>query len=124
MMATPVADVPAIMQLEFQQFKPYENQEEPQIQFIVRALDIPVVTQRWVPTVQTVQRHVKIPQVMFLRGCRRARLCATTGAWFSPYLTVEVWQCSTLTRCRFPCNRQGLDVILHSDKPAEFPATV
>ena len=33
-----------------------ENQEEPQIQFIVRALDIPVVTQRWVSTVQTVQR--------------------------------------------------------------------
>ena len=44
--------VPVIMQLEYQQSK-YENLEVPQLQFIVGLLDIPVVTQRQVPTVPT-----------------------------------------------------------------------
>ena len=109
-MATPVADVPAIMQLEFQQFKPYENQEEPQIQFIIRALDVPVVTQMWVPTVQTVQRYVNIPQVQFLRGCRRARCCARQ---VHGSVSTEIGKFRSAVHCqggRFPLHRQGLDV--------------
>ena len=39
---------------------------DPQIQFIDKAVDIPVVQQRQVPTVQTVQNTVKIPQGQFL----------------------------------------------------------
>ena len=42
------------------------NQEAPQIQFIVGVPDIPVATQRWVLTVQTVQQNVEIPLVQFL----------------------------------------------------------
>ena len=49
-----VVDVPVITQLELQQFMAYENVEVPQIQFIVTVLDIPVATQRRLPTVQTV----------------------------------------------------------------------
>ena len=50
-----VVDVSMIMQLEFQQSK-YETAKVPQIQFVDRLPDVPVVTQRWVLTVQTVQK--------------------------------------------------------------------
>ena len=43
-------DVPVIM-LEFQQSMSFENLEVPQIQFIDEVVDIPVVSQRQVPTV-------------------------------------------------------------------------
>ena len=61
-----MADVLAIMQLVFQQFYEFDILKVPQIEFIDRVLDIPVVTQEWVLTVQTVQRNVKIPQVQCL----------------------------------------------------------
>ena len=44
--------------LTFRLSKSSENLEVPQNQFIVRVLDIPVVTQRWVRTTQTVQKIV------------------------------------------------------------------
>ena len=47
----PVADVPALMQLVFQQSYEFDILKVPQIQFIDRVLDTPVVTQRWVLTV-------------------------------------------------------------------------
>ena len=47
--------------------------EVPQFQFIDRVLAIPVVTQMWVPTVQTAQHIVVIPQVRVLGlGGRRS----------------------------------------------------
>ena len=54
-----MADVPVITQLECQQFVSYENLEVPQIQLIVEVVDIPVVSQRQVPTVlvPTLQVH-------------------------------------------------------------------
>ena len=67
--ASPVADVPEIMQLEFPHSMSYVNQEAPQIQFIVGVPDIPVATQRWVFTMQTVQQNVEFPQVQFWAGC-------------------------------------------------------
>ena len=56
-------DVPVLMQRQFQQSKSYVNQEEPQIQFMVRVLNIPGATQRWVRTVHTVQKTGEIPQL-------------------------------------------------------------
>ena len=44
-------EVPVIMQRQFQQSKLFEFLEEPQIQFIDRVLDLPVVPRRSVPTV-------------------------------------------------------------------------
>ena len=41
----PVADVPAIMQLLFQQFCKFDILKVPQIQFVDRVLDISVATQ-------------------------------------------------------------------------------
>ena len=43
---TPVADIPVIMQLMFQQFYQFEFLKVPRIQFIDRVLDNPVATQR------------------------------------------------------------------------------
>ena len=52
---------------------------------------------RWrVPTVQTVEKTVEIPQVLFLGF--RGRFCATTGSWSR--LCRKLWSsrsCSTLT---------------------------
>ena len=59
-----MADVPAITQLEFQHFASYENLEVPQIQLIVGVLDIPVVSQRQVPTVQTFSLQVQFLEVV------------------------------------------------------------
>ena len=50
-----VVDVPAIISEKLQQSKPYVNVEVPQIQFIVKVLDIPVATLRRLPTVQTAE---------------------------------------------------------------------
>ena len=55
-------DVPAIMQLELQSF--FETVEMPQIQFLDRLPDIPVVTQTQVVMVQTVQKTV--PHLQFV----------------------------------------------------------
>ena len=48
------------------QSKSHVNVEVPQIQFIVTVLDIPVATQRRLPTVQTVLKTGEFPQVQFL----------------------------------------------------------
>ena len=61
-----VVDVPAFLQVEFQQSKPYLSVKVLQIQFIGRVLQPPVVLRRRAPTVQTVQKTVEIPQVLFL----------------------------------------------------------
>ena len=59
-----VVDVPVIIQREFQQSMSYENLEEPQIQFIVRVSDMPVVAQRQVLTVQTFTLQMKFLEVV------------------------------------------------------------
>ena len=55
----PVMDVPVIMQLKF--LHSYENVEVPQFPFLDRVLQLPVVLQRRVRAVQTVQA-LEIPQ--------------------------------------------------------------
>ena len=62
---------------KLQRSKSYEKVEVPQIQFIVIVLDIPVATQRRLPTVQTVQKTGEFPQVQFLDNLTRPS-CATT----------------------------------------------
>ena len=57
---TLVADVPVIMQLEFQQFYQFVLLKVPQIQFLDRVSDMRVLT------VQTMQQNVMIPQVQLL----------------------------------------------------------
>ena len=54
-----------ILQVEFQQSKLYVWMVA-QIQFIDRVLQLPLVQQRSVPTAQTVQKTVEIPQLLFL----------------------------------------------------------
>ena len=44
-LGAPVGHVPVILQLKFLQSMSYENVKVPQIQFIVRVLDIPVATE-------------------------------------------------------------------------------
>ena len=70
-----VVDVPVIM-LEFQQSKSHEKLEVPQIQFIVGVQDIPVVSQRQVPTTLQVQflEVVDMP-VVVQRQVRAAAVC-------------------------------------------------
>ena len=70
-----VVDVPVIM-LEFQQSKSYEKLEVPQIQLFVGVQDIPVVSQRQVPTVLQVQflEVVDMP-VAVQRLVRAAAVC-------------------------------------------------
>ena len=53
-------DVPVLVQLQFQQSSPNVIMKVPQIQFIVRLRELPVLSQRWVLTVQTVQKIVEI----------------------------------------------------------------
>ena len=61
------------LQLEFQQSQ-HEWEKVPQVQFFDRVLDIPVATQRCVPTVQTVQ--VVVSQVQsWVRLSTRPLLC-------------------------------------------------
>ena len=52
-----LVDVPVIMQLKFQQSVPLEKVKVPQVQFLDRLLEHPVVPQRWVRTVETVQKN-------------------------------------------------------------------
>ena len=70
-----VVDVPVIM-LEFQQSTSYENLEVPQIQLTVEVVDIPVLSQRQVPTVLQVQflEVVDMP-VAVQRQVRAAAVC-------------------------------------------------
>ena len=65
-----VVDVPVIISDKFQQSIVYEDVEVPQIQFIDRVVDLSVVLQRRVPTVQTVQKTGEIPQLQFLDRCQ------------------------------------------------------
>ena len=73
--------------------------EVPHLQFIVRVFDIPAVSQRWVPTEQTVQQNAEIPQMQFLvlwfaplRSCsdkfqqssrqlERPQISSSTSSW-------------------------------------------
>ena len=77
-------DVLVIMQLEFQQS---ETVEMPQIQFLDRLLDIPVVTQRWVLTVQIVQNTSKIPQVQCVVA--DVPVIVATSSSSSPWQTAQ-----------------------------------
>ena len=43
-----------------------ETVEVPQVQFIDKAVDVPVVIQRQVPTVQKMQKTAEVPQVQFI----------------------------------------------------------
>ena len=56
-------DVPVIM-LEFQQSMSFENLEVPEIQLIVEVVDIPVVSQRQVPTVLSFVLQVQFLEVV------------------------------------------------------------
>ena len=85
-----VMDVLVIIQLMFLQF--FENVEVPQIPFPDRVLQIPVVLQSRVRTVQTVQKP-EMPQRSSWSGCSRARCYAATVAWgWTVPKTVEVPQ--------------------------------
>ena len=53
-------------QSEFLEVEVQETVEVPQIQFIDKTLDVPVVMQRQVPTVQKVQKTVEVPQTQFI----------------------------------------------------------
>ena len=72
-------DVPVVM-LVFQQSMSYEYLEVPQIQLIVEVVDIPVVSQRQVPTVLQVQflEVVDMP-VVVQRQVRAAAVCRQVG---------------------------------------------
>ena len=72
-------DVPVIM-LEFQQSMSYEDLEVPQIQLIVVVVDIPVVSQRQVPTVLPFVLQVQFLEVVDMpvvvqRLVRAAAVC-------------------------------------------------
>ena len=72
-------DVPVIM-LEFQQSMSCENLEVPQIQLIVEVVDIPVVSQRKVPTVLSFVLQVQFLEVVDMpvvvqRLVRAAAVC-------------------------------------------------
>ena len=110
-----VVDVPVIISDKFQQSIVYEDVEVPQIQFIDRVVDLSVVLQRRVPTVQTVQKTGEIPQLQFLDKVDDARCCTTTGAGSGQ--SRKLWRfrsCSALTRwttsllCRSSCRLRCL----------------
>ena len=76
-------DVPVIM-LEFQQSMSYENLEVPQIQLIVEVVDIPVVSQRQVPTVLSFVLQVQFLEVVDMpvvvqQQVRAAAVCRQVG---------------------------------------------
>ena len=97
-------DVSVIMQLEFQQSS-FETVEMPQIQFIDRLPDIPIVTQRWVLTVQTVQKP-EIPRVQRVAADvsvniqRQAPAVHLQKLFRKPTI---FHRCSFLRRCGRPC---------------------
>ena len=98
-----------IIQLMFPQY--FENVEVPQIPFLDRVLQISVVPQSRVRTVQTVQKP-EMPQRSSWSGCSRARWYAATGAWgWTVPKTVEVPQLQLV---------QFLEVI---DKPVVLVTT-
>ena len=61
-----VVDVPVIFSDKFQQSKSYMFSKEPQIQFIDRVLDLPVVQRRRGTHSAALQKTGEIPQVLFL----------------------------------------------------------
>ena len=99
-------DVPVIMQLEFQQFFQFEFLEVPQIRFIDRGLDIPVVT---------VQKTGKIPQMQCVAA--DVPVTAATSSSSSPGKRAENSRFSTgavfawLRSCR-RCLRSFIDKVM------------
>ena len=54
-----IIDMPVMMQCQVQ-----KTVEVPQIQFIDKAVDVPVIVQRQVPIVRKVQKTVEVPQAL------------------------------------------------------------
>ena len=81
------------MQIEFKVF----HLKVPQIQFILRVRELPVVQQRRVPTVQTVQKTQRFHGPGAVRGRRRCDHAATSAAVLV-LRTVEVPQTSSSTK--------------------------
>ena len=79
-----VVDVPVFISDKIQQSIVFEDVEVPQIQFFDRVVDIPVSTQRRLPTVQTVQKTGEIPLVQFwtrfVSTARTMRMNSTSGS--------------------------------------------
>ena len=94
-------DLPVIVQLEFQQSF-FETVEVPQIQFSDRVLDIPVVTQRWVLTVQIVKMTGKIQQVQCVAADVPVTAATSSSAVDRPFSTSAVfaWLWTSLRSCR------------------------
>ena len=94
-------DLPVIVQLEFQQSF-FETVEVPQIQFSDRVRDIPVVTQRWVLTVQIVHKTGKIQQVQCVAADVPVTAATSSSAEDRPFSTSAVfaWLWTSLRSCR------------------------
>ena len=104
-------DIPVILLLEFQQSKSYEKFEVPQIQLIV-GVQVPVVSQRQVPTVLSFVLQVQFLEVVDMpvvvqRHVRAASLCRQDCqhpcrvAEADPHVSVfseDHSDCSVLTR--------------------------
>ena len=105
---TVVVDVPVIMLLEFQQSKSYEKLEVPRIQLIVGVQDIPVVSQRHVPTVLSFVFQVQFLEVVDMPVVvQRQRSCIL----------------SKRKGCQHPCRVAGADPngSVCSGRPWRFP---
>ena len=102
----PVMDVPVIIQLKFLQS--YENVEVPQIPFLDRVLQLPVVLQRHVRAVQTLQK-LEIPPCSSSTNVLRAHCCALTGAGDGPDSAENrgVSACVLGQGCLAPCCKTG-----------------
>ena len=99
--SSPVMDVPVIMQLKFLHY--FENVEVPQFPFLDRALQIPVVLQRRVRAVQTVQ-NPEIPP------------CSSSTLFTCPLLCVD--RCRMSRQCR---KLESPQLVLLLDKVVDVP---
>ena len=62
----PVLEVPPVV-VEYMQPVPVQQTVEvPQVQYIDKAVDVPVAVQRQVPSIETVQKTVEIPQTQHI----------------------------------------------------------
>ena len=86
---TPVVDVPVTMQLKLQQSIP-RVLEVPQIQFNDRVLQLPVASQTWVPTVQTVLKTVRSNRCSSWEWLMRPLLCNDRCPWSRQRSSLEV----------------------------------
>ena len=75
-----MADVLAIMQLEFQQFCQFELLKVPQIQILDRVLDIPVARSVGAHSANCAAKRPDSTGAVLGSGCWRAHCGATTGA--------------------------------------------